>query len=133
VTKALQKKVTLDQAGESSENLRLKMEGLRGAFRSERVRCLIGREKEIKENIGMSDVAFRELFNETVKQEVERAIIISEIRERKEGTVEEISSSTKIPHKRILKHMIALMKRGAIAIAGEKEDEYLFTALEPVE
>jgi hypothetical protein len=38
-----------------------------------------------------------------------------------------------MPSKQILRHMIALMKRGSVAFAGEKGDEYSFTAIEPPE
>lgn len=121
------------QTTDNAESFALKIEGLIGAFRSERVRWLIGKENDIKSNSGMSDEIFRKLFEETVKQEAERSIILSELRTRNEASIGEIMSSTKMPGKQILRHMIALMKRGAVAFAGEKGDEYSFTAIEPPE
>lgn len=126
-------KNTRDQSTETAEGFALKIEGLIGAFRSERVRWLISKENDIKWNSGMSDEAFRKLFEDTVKQEAERSTILSELRKRTEASIGEITSSTKMPSKQILKHMIALMKRGSVAFAGEKGDEYSFTALEPPE
>lgn len=131
VKKELQKKGASDLANEAAESFRLKMEGLSGAFKSERVRWLIGKENEIKTNSKMPDEAFKELLSKTVKEEAERSIIVSELKKRKGGTVAEIASSTRIPPKLILKHIIALLKSGYVVFAGEKEDEYLFTAQEP--
>jgi DNA-binding transcriptional ArsR family regulator len=132
VRRNLQKK-TRDQATEDAESFSLKIDGLAGAFRSERVRWLISKENDIKRDSGMPDEAFRKLFEEAVKQEAERSIILSELRRRNEASIGEIMSSTKMPSKQILRHMIALMKRGSVAFAGEKGDEYSFTAIEPPE
>jgi len=116
---------------ETPESIKAKLEGLSGAFKSERVRWLINRENEIKRNANISDETFKRLLERTLKEEAERSTIISELRKRKEGTIGEIASSTRLPPKLILKHMIALMKSGYVAFAGEKEAEYLFTAQEP--
>lgn len=133
VRRDLQKKNTDNQTIITPESFARKIEGLIGAFKSERVRWLVGKENDIKQNSGMSDEAFRKLFEEIVRQEAERSIIISELKGRNEASIREIMSSTMIPSKQILKHMIALMKRGSVAIAGEKDNEYLFTAIEPPE
>lgn len=133
VKRELEKKPTVRKTNEASQSHRLKIEGLLGAFKSENVRWLIDREKEIKQNSGMSDQAFRQLLDAILKQEAERSIIISELKKNNEGTIGEIASSTSIPQKQILRHMIALMKKGSVAIAGEKEDQYLFMTVEPPE
>jgi DNA-binding transcriptional ArsR family regulator len=127
----MQKRNVTDLARENAESFRLKMEGLSGAFKSERVRWLIGRENEIKKNSKMSDEAFTELFSKTVKEEAERSIIVAELKKEKERTITEIASSTKMPSKLVLRHILALLKSGHVAIAGEREGEYLFTAQEP--
>jgi len=131
VKRKLQKERAPDLANETAESFKLKMIGLSGAFKSERVRWLIGKENEIKTNCKMSDEAFKELLSKTVKEEAERSIIISELMNRKEGTIGEISSKTRMSPKLILKHMIALLKSGYVAFVGQKEGEYLFTAQEP--
>ncbi len=129
----MQKKNTNSQTIATPESFTLKIEGLIGAFKSERVRWLISKEDDIKRNSGMSDEAFRKLFEETVKQEAERSILLSELRRRNEASIGELTSSTKMPSKQILRHMIALMKGGSVAFAGERGDEYSFTAIEPPE
>jgi transcription initiation factor IIE alpha subunit len=90
-----------------------------------------GEENEIKTNSRMSDEAFKELLTRTFKEEAEQSLIVSELEKRKEGTIAEIASSTKMPPRLILRHMIALRRSGHIAFAGQKENEYLFTAQEP--
>ncbi len=115
------------------EHFSLKIEGLIGAFKSERVRWLMGKENDIKQNSGMSEESFRRLFGETVRQEAERSMITAELKRRNEASIGEVASSTMIPSEQILKHMIALMKRGSVAIDGERDGEYLFTAIEPTE
>ena len=116
---------------ENAEGFRLKMEGLSGAFKSERVRWLVGKENEIKANSKMSNEAFKELISKTVKEEAERSIIVSELKRRNEGTIAEIASSTSMPPKLVLKHVLALLKSGFVAFAGEREGEYVFASQEP--
>ena len=110
-----------------------RIEGLLGAFKSEQVRWLMDREGEIKQNSGMSDQAFKQFFAKTVRQEAERSMIISQLDKKNEGTIGELTSSTGIQQKIILRHMIALMKKGAVAVVGEKDNEYLFSAAVPPE
>lgn len=129
----MEEKPNLQKTGENPDTYKLKIEGLLGAFKSERLRWLMDREKEIKHNSGMSDQAFKQLLDETIRQEAERSIIISELKKSNGGTIGAIASSTGIPQKQILRHMIALMKKGSVAVAGEKQDEYLFTVAESPE
>ncbi|WXG44125.1 MAG: hypothetical protein WED04_08840 [Promethearchaeati archaeon SRVP18_Atabeyarchaeia-1] len=129
----MEKRPSTVKNGQTPQNYGLKIDGLLGAFRSEQVRWLISREKEIKKNSGISDEAYRQLVSGTVKREAERSTIIMELVRSNGGTIGEIASSTRIPEKQILRHMIALMKKGSVAIVDEKEGQYAFTAVEPPE
>jgi DNA-binding transcriptional ArsR family regulator len=126
----MQEKETRSSSSQTLEPPKLRIEGLAEALRSERVRWLIAREQELKKDSNMNDQSFNNLLKNTIEEETERSMILSELKKRKEGTVGEVASATKIPPKIIVKHMIALMKRGAISVSGEKQDEYSFTVLE---
>jgi Fic family protein len=129
----MEDKRNLENRKKDAETYRERIEGLLGAFKSEQVRWLMDKEKEIKQNSGMSDQEFSQLFAKAVMQEAERSLLVSELNKRNEGTIGELASSTGIEQKRILRHLIALMKRGSVAVTGEKNDEYLFTATIPPE
>jgi DNA-binding HxlR family transcriptional regulator len=130
--KALERKEgTSIPTREASVNLKAKLDGLSGALRSERVRWLVGRKDEIEKSANIPPETFKHLLEKVLREETERCMIISELEKRKEGTVEEISSSTGLSPKLILRHMIALMKIGSVAVTGEKKNEYTFIAQEP--
>jgi predicted DNA-binding transcriptional regulator len=93
----------------------------------------MSKENEIKRNSGISDEAFKQLLIGVTRQEADRSMIISLLRIDNERTVGELATATDIPQKQIIKQMIALMKRGSVAVAGEKGGQYVFTAVEPPE
>jgi DNA-binding transcriptional ArsR family regulator len=126
-------KQNLEKRNQSAEAYMARIEGLLGALKSEEVRWLMGREKEIEQNSGMSDQTFKELFAKIVKQEAERSAIVSELSKKNGGTIRELAFSTGIQQKSILRHVIALMKKGSVAVAGQKDDEYLFNSTLPPE
>jgi len=69
---------------------------------------------------------YREIAETTMKDEMDRQMIIGEIKERGPLTIKELSEATKIPPKQILRHILALRKQGIVSEAGEKEDWYLY-------
>ena len=103
-----------------------KLEETVGAFRTERLRWVMGlahMEPKIERKRYFAKTG------EIMKDEIERQTIIGKIKEKGPMTVRELSEATNIATDRILRHIIALRKVGTISEAGEKEDEYLYQVM----
>jgi DNA-binding transcriptional ArsR family regulator len=96
------------------------------AFKTERLRWVLGISQ-----VGpkIDEKRYREVRGKIMKDELERQMIIGEIKERGPLTIKELSEATKISPKEILRHIIALRKAGAVSEAGEKEDGYLYKVI----
>ena len=93
------------------------------AFKTERLRWVMGISQ-----VGpkIDEKRYRSVTRNIMDDEIERQMIIGEIKERGPLTIKELSEATKISPKEILRHIIALRKIGVISEAGEKEGGYLY-------
>jgi biotin operon repressor len=93
------------------------------AFKTERLRWVLGISQ-----VGpkVDEQKYKAASSKIMKDELERQMIIGEIKEKGPQTIREISDATKISPKEVLRHIIALRKIGTVSEAGEKEDGYLY-------
>lgn len=93
------------------------------AFKSQRLRWVTGRSQV---DLGIDEQRYRAVVGNIMDDEIERHMIILGIKKGGPMTISELSQVTDLPAYRILRHIIALRKIGAISEAGEKGDEYLY-------
>jgi len=93
------------------------------AFKTERLRWVLGQSQV---GLKIDEGKYRAVADKIMEDEIERQMIIKEIKERGPLTIKELSEATAISAKEILRHIIALRKIGVISEAGEKEDGYLY-------
>jgi len=110
------------------DELRAKLRAAQEAFLSERVRWLLGRSRHIAEVGKLSPGEIKELITSILEEEFERGRILSELKENGPLTVPELSDKTGLPKKKIMWHLICMMKDGRISIWGKKGDYYAFSA-----
>jgi DNA-binding transcriptional ArsR family regulator len=93
------------------------------AFKTERLRWVMGLSQ-----VGpkIDERKYREISGNIMKDEIERQLILNELKQRGPLTIKELAETTKILPKEILRHMIALRKAGAISETGVKGDGYLY-------
>ena len=93
------------------------------AFKTERLRWVLGISQ-----VGpkVDEQKYKATSSKIMKDEMERQMIIGEIKEKGPQTIKEISDATKISPKEVLRHIIALRKIGTVSEAGEKDDGYLY-------
>jgi predicted HTH transcriptional regulator len=113
----------LSEKGEQKEKLAKKTDAAIEAFKTERLRWVLGISQ-----VGpkVDEQKYRTVSKKIMKDEMERQMIISEIKKKGPQTIKELSEATKINTKEVLRHIIALRKIGALSEAGEKEDGYLY-------
>jgi len=95
------------------------------AFKTERLRWVLGISQ-----VGpkVDEQKYKAVSSKIMQDEIERQMIIGEIKEKGPQTIRELAEATKIAPKEVLRHIIALRKIGAVSEAGEKEDGYLYKA-----
>jgi len=93
------------------------------AFKSQRLRWVTGRS-QVK--VEIDEKRYQQVVDSIMQAEIERHMIIGAIRERGPLTVEELSQLTALQPSKIVQHIIALRKNGAIGEAGEKNRQYLY-------
>jgi len=93
------------------------------AFKTERLRWVLGISQ-----VGprVDEQKYKAASSKIMKDELERQMIIGEIKEKGPQTIRELAEATKISPREVLRHIIALRKTGAVSEAGEKEDGYLY-------
>lgn len=96
------------------------------ALKTQRLRWVMGASQV---GIKIDEERYHAVVEKIMKDEIERQMIISAIRERGPLTIKELSETTDIPSSRILWHIIALRKAGTISEVGEKEHGYLYTVV----
>jgi hypothetical protein len=113
----------LSEVKEQKEKLAKKTDAAIEAFKTERLRWVLGISQ-----VGpkVDEQKYRTVSKNIMKDEVERQMIINEIKKKGPQTIKELSEATKINPKEVLGHIIALRKIGALSEAGEKEDGYLY-------
>ncbi len=113
---------------ESEENIDTKaiLEASETIFKEERTRWLIGKGEHLLRTGKLTEEQFNELLDKVLKDEIDREHISQVLREKESSTIEEISKSTKLSPKEILKHLIAMKKLNLVNIVGESGDDYLY-------
>jgi len=93
------------------------------AFKTERLRWVLGHSQV---GIKIEGEKYRTVTDKIMSDEIERQMILNELKERGPLTIKELSETTGISPREILRHIIALRKIGTVSEAGEKEDGYLY-------
>jgi len=57
----------------------------------------------------------------------ERSLILKELKNQGPSTLDELTKTTGIEKEKLFKHMIAMRQFGKIAIAGERDDQLVFS------
>jgi DNA-binding transcriptional ArsR family regulator len=114
-----------------SENEKLKKLSRRtdaaiGALKTQRLRWVMGISQV---GVKIDEERYRTVVDNVMKDEIERQMMVNAIKEKGPLTIKEISEATDIPPSRILRHIIALRKAGAISEVGEKEHGYLYAVV----
>jgi len=105
------------------ESLKRKTDASIEAFKSFRLRWVTARSKVKME---IDEQKYQKVVDSIMQDEIERYMIIGAIREKGPLTVEEISQLTELQPHRIVQHLIALRRNGAITEVGEKNRQYLY-------
>jgi coenzyme F420-reducing hydrogenase delta subunit len=98
------------------------------AFKTQRLRWVMG-ISQVETKLKIKEEKYRAVVDNVMRDEIERQMIISAIKEKGPLTIKEISEATDIPPSRILRHIIALRKAGTISEVGEKEHGYLYAVV----
>ena len=93
------------------------------AFKTERLRWVIGIPQRGPKT---DEKKYRSISRKIMQDEMERQMIIGEIKQSGALTIKELSETTKINPKTILGHLIALRKKGVVSETGEKDGGYLY-------
>jgi DNA-binding transcriptional ArsR family regulator len=105
------------------EKLRRKTDATIDALKSPRLRWVMGRS-QIKMEI--DEGKYRKAVDSIMQEENERHMITGALKEKGALTVEELAELTGLQPSRIVQHVIALRRNGALTEAGEKDDQYLY-------
>ena len=111
-----------------TEALRRKLGAAIGAFRDERLRWLMGRSEELVLSGKMSREEFEDRVNEILRTEIERWLILNELKSKGPQTIERLAKTLGLTQRRILEHMIAMRWLGRVSIVEEEGDWYLYAA-----
>jgi len=93
------------------------------AFKTERLRWVLGLSQV---GVKIGEGRYHAVAEKIMDDEIERQMILNELKERGPLTIKELSETTGIGPREILRHIIALRKIGTVSEAGEKEDGYLY-------
>ena len=97
------------------------------AFKTERLRWVLGISQ-----VGpkVDEQKYKAVSSKIMKDEIERQMIMGEMKEKGPRTIKELSEATKLNTKEVLRHIIALRKIGTVSEAGEKDGGYLYKTSE---
>lgn len=110
------------------KELERRMDAMINSLSDRRVRCLIGKSKSIIEKGEMKPEEFETLMEDILQTEMERKMILNELRSSS-LTISEISRRLEFPPKQIFNHLMALRRLNVIAIIGERKGELEFQLL----
>jgi DNA-binding transcriptional ArsR family regulator len=111
---------------EKKEKLKRKTDATIDAFKSQRLRWVVGRS-QVK--VEIEEAKYQQTVDSIMKDEVERHMIIGALKEKGPLTIEEIAQLTGLQQSKIVQHIIALRKNGLISEVGEKNRQYLYQAI----
>ncbi len=106
-----------------------KLEAAATAFGDERLRWLVGKGDILVQRGEITQERLNQLLEQTVKEEIDRNHILSEIRDGP-ATITEIAKGTKMEKDYILENLLALMKWNLVEIVGEEDREYIYARKE---
>jgi DNA-binding transcriptional ArsR family regulator len=112
-----------EESSKKKEDLKRKADATITAFKSQRLRWVIGRS-QVKMEI--EEQKYKNAVDSIMQDEVERSLITNALKEKGPLTVEEIAQLTGLQPSKIVQHTIALRKNGLISEAGEKNMQYLY-------
>ena len=112
----------------SPKELKKRLDAMIDAINDERVRWLVGKNKSLVEKGEMSPEEYETLMEGILQTEMERKMIINELKNAS-LTTSEISQRLQLPSKLIFKHMMALIRYNIITIIGERDGELEFQLL----
>jgi len=113
------------------QNFKRKMfEAALSVMSDERVKWIIGQTKSIAASGKLSPEELDELVKKIISDEIERWLILNELKEKGPLTVKELSEALNMPENKVVKHLIALLSLyRRVSIVGVKEDGwYIFSA-----
>jgi len=102
-----------------------RVEAAADAFSNERLRWLIGKGDILTQKGELTEKRLKQLIEITVKEEIDRSQIISELKDGP-ATITEISKATKMESSHVLENLIALMKWNLVEIVGTENREYVY-------
>jgi len=108
---------------EKREKMKRKTDATIDAFKSQRLRWVMGRS-QIKMEV--EEEKYKKAVDAIMHDEVERSLITGALKEKSALTVEELSKMTDLQPSVIVQHIIALRRNGVIAEAGEKNRQFLY-------
>lgn len=106
-----------------------KVEAAAEAFGNERLRWLIGKGDVLLQRGDMTPERLKQLMEQTVREEIDRSIILGEIKDGP-ATITEIAKATMMEKDYILENLLALMKWNMVEIVGEDNREYVYARKE---
>jgi predicted HTH transcriptional regulator len=112
-----------EEPTEKKERLRRKSDATIDAFKSQRLRWVMGRS-QIK--VEVDEEKYRKTVDSIMQDEVERHMITAALKEKGPSTVEELAQLTDLHPNKIVQHIIALRKDGIVSEIGEKNRQYLY-------
>jgi len=93
------------------------------AFKTERLRWVLGISQRGPK---VDEQKYKTVSSKIMREEIERQMIVGEIKEKGPRTIKELSEATKLNARDVLRHIIALRKIGVVSEAGEKDGGYLY-------
>jgi DNA-binding transcriptional ArsR family regulator len=111
---------------EKKEKLKRKTDATIDAFKSQRLRWVVGRS-QVK--VEVEEAKYQQSVDLIMKDEVERHMILGALKEKGPLTIEEIAQLTELQQSKIVQHIIALRKNGLISEVGEKNRQFLYQAI----
>lgn len=110
------------------EELKRRLDAMINSLSDERLRWLIGKGRLLIEKGEMKLEEYERLMEEIMQSEMERRMIINEL---KSGSlkVSEIASRLNLQPKKVFRHLMTLRRKNIVAVAGEREGELEFRLL----
>ena len=110
--------------------LRKKLEAAIEAFSDERVRWLVGKSKELITSGVVDEETLDGIIRSFINDEVERHLILGELKKRAPLTDREIAESINLPEERVKDHLKTLRFSNEVSVVGEKENRPLYAISE---
>jgi hypothetical protein len=107
------------------KELKRRLDAMVDSLSDDRLRWLFGKYKLLIEEGKMKTEEYDALLEDILQTEMERKMIINELKSGPR-TTSEISRSLNFPPKHVFKHLLALKRLNVVAIIGEQDGELEF-------